>query len=71
MRAFAVEQFGDAPAILDLPKPADADAYVVRVTCAGVNPLDCKLADSLTPYHGISSATGGNQWQQNCPNYAG
>ena len=49
MRAFAVEHFGDAPAIVDLPKPAAADAYVVRVTCAGVNPLDYKLVDSLTP----------------------
>jgi NADPH:quinone reductase-like Zn-dependent oxidoreductase len=49
VRAFAVEQFGDAPAILDLPKPTAAEEYVVRVTCAGVNPLDYKLVDSLTP----------------------
>jgi NADPH:quinone reductase-like Zn-dependent oxidoreductase len=48
VRAFAVEQLGDAPAILELAKPTSPDGYVVRVTHAGVNPLDYKLVDSLT-----------------------
>lgn len=49
MRAYAVERFSAAPAILDLPRPAAADGYVVRVTYGGVNPLDYKLVDGLTP----------------------
>lgn len=49
MRAYAVERFGSPPAILDLPSPTAHDGYVVRVTYAGVNPLDYKLVDSLTP----------------------
>jgi NADPH:quinone reductase-like Zn-dependent oxidoreductase len=48
VRAFAVERLGDSPAILELPKPASPGGYVVRVTHAGVNPLDYKLVDSLT-----------------------
>lgn len=49
MRAYAVERFGSAPAILDLSGPTAHDGYVVRVTYAGVNPLDYKLVDNLTP----------------------
>jgi NADPH:quinone reductase len=49
VRAYAIERSGDAPAILDLPKATAADGYVVRTTYAGVNPLDYKLVDSLTP----------------------
>lgn len=49
MRAYAVERFGSAPAILDLSGPTAPDGYVVRVTYAGVNPLDYKLVDNLTP----------------------
>lgn len=48
MRAFAVERFGDPPRILDLPTPTADDGYVVRVTVAGVNPVDYKLLNSLT-----------------------
>jgi NADPH:quinone reductase-like Zn-dependent oxidoreductase len=48
VRAFAVERLGDAPAILELAKPTSPRGYVVRVTHAGVNPLDYKLVDSLT-----------------------
>ena len=48
MRAYAVEKFGEAPAILDLPIPADEGAYLIRVKFAGVNPIDYKLVDRLT-----------------------
>jgi NADPH:quinone reductase-like Zn-dependent oxidoreductase len=48
MRAFAVRSFGEAPAILDLPIPAPADAFLIRVNYAGVNPIDYKLLGTLT-----------------------
>jgi NADPH2:quinone reductase len=49
VRAYAVERSGGTPAILDLPRPTSGDGYVVRVTYAGVTPLDYKLAENLTP----------------------
>ncbi len=49
MRAFAVRSFGASPAILDLPVPATDGAIVVRVSYAGVNPLDYKLIEQLGP----------------------
>src|ERR1700683_4834321 len=48
MRAYAVRTFGEAPAILDLPVPADEGAYLIRVKFAGVNPIDYKLVERLT-----------------------
>lgn len=48
MRAFAVQSFGEAPAIHDLPIPTDDGAFSIRVTYAGVNPIDYKLVDRLT-----------------------
>jgi NADPH2:quinone reductase len=48
MRAFAVRAFGEAPAIIDLPIPAADGAYLIRVTYAGVNPIDYKLVERLT-----------------------
>ena len=48
MRAFAVGGFGEAPAIHDLPVPAAGAALLIRVNCAGVNPVDYKLIDRLT-----------------------
>ena len=48
MRAFAVRKFGEAPAILDLPVPAEDGAFLIRVKFAGVNPIDYKLVDRLT-----------------------
>jgi NADPH:quinone reductase-like Zn-dependent oxidoreductase len=48
MRAFAVRSFGDAPAIHDLPVPAAGDAFLLRVTYAGVNPLDNNNLARLT-----------------------
>jgi NADPH:quinone reductase-like Zn-dependent oxidoreductase len=48
MRAFGVKKFGEAPAIHDLPVPAAGDGVLVRVTYAGVNPVDYKMLDGLT-----------------------
>jgi NADPH2:quinone reductase len=48
MRAFAVRSFGEAPAIHDLPIPAAQEAFLIRVKCAGVNPIDYKLVERLT-----------------------
>lgn len=49
MRAYAVRSFGEPPAIHELPLPPADDAYLIRVTCAGVNPIDYKQLDRLTP----------------------
>jgi NADPH:quinone reductase-like Zn-dependent oxidoreductase len=48
MRAFAVRSFGEAPAIHNLPIPAADGAFLIRVRCAGVNPVDYKLVERLT-----------------------
>jgi len=48
MRAFAVQRFGEAPGIHDLPIPAVDGAFLIRVRYAGVNPLDYKLLEQLT-----------------------
>ena len=48
MRAFAVQSFGEAPAIHDLPIPNAEDVLLVRVSYAGVNPLDARLLERLT-----------------------
>jgi len=48
MRAFAVKNFGEAPAIHDLPIPAADGAFLIRVRYAGVNPVDYKLVEQLT-----------------------
>lgn len=48
MRAFAVRSFGEAPAIHDLPVPSADAAFLIRVKCAGVNPIDYKLVERLT-----------------------
>jgi NADPH2:quinone reductase len=48
MRAFAVLGFGDAPAVHDLPVPAAGNAFLLRVTYAGVNPLDNNNLARLT-----------------------
>ena len=49
MRAVAVPSYGVPPAISDLPVPPAEDAVLVRVTYAGLNPVDFQLADQLTP----------------------
>src|SRR5437016_2099625 len=48
-KSYSNPRSSTATAILDLPRPSGADGYVVRVTYAGVNPLDYKLVDALTP----------------------
>jgi len=48
MRAFAVQSFGQAAAIHDLPIPSADGAFLIRVRYAGVNPIDYKLIDRLT-----------------------
>jgi NADPH:quinone reductase-like Zn-dependent oxidoreductase len=48
MRAFAVRSFGQTPAIHNLPIPAAEGAFLIRVRCAGVNPIDYKLVERLT-----------------------
>ena len=48
MHAFAVRNFGEPPAIHDLPIPAGDGAFLVRVRYAGVNPIDYKLLERLT-----------------------
>lgn len=48
MRAFAVRNFGEAPALYDLPIPSAEGAFLIRVKYAGVNPLDNILVERLT-----------------------
>jgi NADPH:quinone reductase-like Zn-dependent oxidoreductase len=48
MRAFAVRNFGEAPALSDLPTPDADSAFLIPVTYAGINPLDNILAERLT-----------------------
>jgi NADPH:quinone reductase-like Zn-dependent oxidoreductase len=48
MRAFAVRSFREPPALHDLPIPAADGALLIRVTHAGVNPVDYKLIDQLS-----------------------
>jgi NADPH:quinone reductase len=47
-RAFAVRGFGEKPALYDLPVPTGDDAYLIRITYAGANPVDYKIVDALT-----------------------
>ncbi len=48
MRAFAVRNFGEAPALYDLPIPSADSAFLIRVKYAGINPLDNLLVERLT-----------------------
>ena len=48
MRAYAVQAFGEPPGICDPPVPAAEESVLVRVSYAGVNPVDIQLADQLT-----------------------
>jgi len=48
MRAFAIDRFGEHGSVRDLPEPVAAPGEVlVRVTFAGVNPVDWKIRDGL------------------------
>ena len=48
MRAFAAGDFGEAPAVQNLPIPGAHGSFLIRVKFAGVNPIDYKLLDKLT-----------------------
>jgi NADPH2:quinone reductase len=48
MRAFAVRKFGEPAAIHEMPKPEAQGTFLIRVTYAGVNPIDYKTIDRLT-----------------------
>ena len=48
MRAFAVLNYGETPAVHDLPIPDADGAFLIRVSYAGVNPLDSNLLERLT-----------------------
>src|SRR5580693_4840218 len=48
MRAFAVQSFGQAPALHDLPVPAIDEDFLIRVRYAGVNPHDSIAVGRLT-----------------------
>ena len=48
MRAFAVRDFGQVPALYDVPVPSEDGAFLIRVKYAGVNPLDDILVARLT-----------------------
>jgi NADPH:quinone reductase len=48
MRAFAVRSFGQVPAVRELPIPASNGEFLIRVTYAGINPVDSLLVDRLT-----------------------
>jgi NADPH:quinone reductase len=47
MRALAILRFGDPPSVQEMSVPSVDDAALIRVTFAGVNPIDCKLIDQL------------------------
>ncbi len=49
MRAFAVQSFGEAPAIHDPPIYAAGGVFLIRVRYADVNPIDYKLVEQLVP----------------------
>jgi NADPH:quinone reductase-like Zn-dependent oxidoreductase len=48
MHAFSVASFGQPPTIHKLPIPAEDGEFLIRVTYAGLNPLDSILVDRLT-----------------------
>jgi NADPH2:quinone reductase len=48
VRAFAVLNYGETPAVHDLPIPDSDGGFLIRVSCAGVNPLDSNLLERLT-----------------------
>ncbi|HYA54300.1 MAG TPA: alcohol dehydrogenase catalytic domain-containing protein, partial [Thermoplasmata archaeon] len=52
MRAIAVQRFRAAPESMDLPRPvAGPGELLVRVSFAGVNPFDAKIADGILEGH--------------------
>lgn len=48
MRAVAVGAFGEAPRLMELPTPSPGEDEVrVRISAAGMNPFDGKIADGI------------------------
>jgi NADPH:quinone reductase len=48
VRALAVLSYGETPAVHDLPIPDADGGFLIRVSYAGVNPLDSNLLERLT-----------------------
>jgi NADPH:quinone reductase len=48
VRAFAVLSYGETAAVHDLPIPDADGAFLIRVSYAGLNPLDSNLLERLT-----------------------
>ena len=48
MRALALLRFGDRPSVQEIAVPSVDDAALIRVTFAGVNPIDYLLIDQLS-----------------------
>jgi Alcohol dehydrogenase GroES-like domain len=48
MRALALLRLGDRPSVQEIAVPSVDDAALVRVTLAGVNPIDYILIDQLS-----------------------
>lgn len=57
MRAFAVLNYGETPAVHDLPIPDVDGGFVIRVSYAGVNPLDSRLASVSLAWPGHTAPT--------------
>jgi NADPH2:quinone reductase len=47
MRALAILRLGDRPSVQEISAPPADDATLIRVTYAGVNPVDYKRIDQL------------------------
>src|SRR5260221_8016685 len=48
MRALALLRFGDRPSVQEIAVPSVDDAALIRITFAGVNPIDYLLIDQLS-----------------------
>lgn len=52
MRAIAISEFGAVPEVMDIPEPvAGRGELLVRITAAGFNPFDLKVADGAMKDH--------------------
>ncbi len=48
MKAVAIDRFGELGSLREMPDPVlDPDAVIIRVTRAGINPIDWKVRDGL------------------------
>jgi NADPH:quinone reductase-like Zn-dependent oxidoreductase len=52
MRAIVIDRFQTPGSLRDIPEPAlDPDSVLVRITYAGVNPVDWKIRDGVSSKH--------------------